>query len=161
MCREPWTGRRPTAPRPPVVELPPSGQRIVNGPNGIKATAKEATIFGSTPPVTTTTTPPPGGGKSCTATYTIACRWQGGFQGEVRVTAGTAAIKDWTVTWTFADGQTVTNAWNATVTSTGPAVTARNMNYNGGLAPGGSTTFGFIGSSSTANTAPTASCTTT
>ena len=35
------------------------GQRIVNGPNGLKATAKEATIFGGTQPTTPPVTPPP------------------------------------------------------------------------------------------------------
>ncbi|WP_407664701.1 cellulose binding domain-containing protein [Micromonospora tarensis] len=46
---------------------------------------------GATPPPTTpppTTTPPPAGG--CTATYTVTNQWQGGFQVEVRVTAGAA-----------------------------------------------------------------------
>ena len=70
----------------------------------------------------------------------------GGFQGEVTGDRGPAAISGWTVTWTFANGQTVTQAWNATVTSSGATVTARNMSYNGQLAAGQSTTFGFIGS---------------
>lgn len=130
------------------------GERIFNGANGIKATAREATIFGGAPP----TTPPP---RGCTATYTVARQWQGGFQGDVRVTAGTAAIGGWTVTWTFADGQAVTQAWNATVTSSGSAVTARNMSYNGSLAAGAGTGFGFTGSWTGSNTAPTLSCTAT
>ena len=54
----------------------------------------------------------------------------------MRVTAGSAAINGWTVTWTFANGQTVTQAWNATVTSSGSAVTARNVSYNGNLGAG-------------------------
>jgi mannan endo-1,4-beta-mannosidase len=133
------------------------GQRIFNGANGIKATAREATIFGGAPP---TTTPPPAP-RGCTATYTVASQWQGGFQGDVRVTAGTAAVGGWTVTWTFADGQAVTQAWNAAVTSSGSAVTARNMSYNGSLAAGAGTGFGFTGSWSGSNTAPTLSCTAT
>src|SRR5689334_12610947 len=94
------------------------GQRIFNGANGIKATSKEATIYSgatpttpaaTTPPVTTppATTPPattpPAGGKSCSAAYTVQNQWPGGFQGDVRVTAGSAAISGWTVTWTFAN----------------------------------------------------------
>ncbi|TDB76167.1 cellulose binding domain-containing protein, partial [Micromonospora sp. KC723] len=97
------------------------------------------------------TTPPPGG---CTATYSNANQWPGGFQGEVRVTAGASAIRGWVVTWSFADGQSVTQAWNATVTSSGSTVTARNMSYNGNLAAGASTTFGFIGSWNGANSRP-------
>ncbi len=141
------------------------GQRVFNGANGIKATAREATIYSgtttttSTTTTTTTTTTTRPGGPSCTAAYRVTNQWQGGFQGEVRVTAGTSAIRGWTVTWTFADGQTVTNAWNATVTSSGATVTARNAGYNGNLAAGASTAFGFTASSRGTNSAPTASCT--
>ncbi|WP_442791385.1 CotH kinase family protein [Micromonospora sp. NBC_01739] len=123
----------------------------------------------TTPPPTTPppgpTTPPPGpttpppGGEACTATYAVTNQWTGGFQAEVRVTAGSAAISNWTVTWTFANGQTISQAWNATVTSQGSAVTARNVSYNGTLAPGTSTTFGFLGTFGGTNTAPTPSCT--
>ncbi|MGW4682546.1 CotH kinase family protein [Micromonospora taraxaci] len=112
----------------------------------------------TTPPTTPPpTTPPPATG--CTATYTVTSQWTGGFQGEVRVTAGTSAISNWTVTWTFAGGQSVTQAWNATVTSQGSAVSARNVAYNGALAAGASTTFGFLGSSSGTPSTPTLSCT--
>jgi len=142
------------------------GQIIFNGPNGIKATAKEAAIFagaptspsGSTPPTTPTTTPPVGS-AGCAATYTVVGQWQGGFQAEVRITARDTAIRGWTVTWTFGNGQTVSNAWNATVTSTGSGVTARNMSYNGNLGAQASTTFGFLGTWNGANGAPTLACT--
>ncbi|GAA4730999.1 cellulase family glycosylhydrolase [Phytohabitans rumicis] len=157
------------------------GQRIFNGANGIKATAKEATIYSgvtpTTPPVTTppattppattppATTPPvttpPAGTRACTATYAILGQWPGGFQGDVRVTAGGAAITGWTVTWTFANGQAVSQAWNATVTSSGASVTARNVSYNGSLGAGASTTFGFIGSWNGTNGVPTLSCSAT
>ncbi|MBX7267293.1 cellulose binding domain-containing protein [Micromonospora sp. Llam7] len=86
-------------------------------------------------------------------------QWPGGFQGEVRVTAGAAAINGWTVTWTFANGQTISQVWNATVTSQGSTVTARNVSYNGSLAARASTTFGFLGSASGSTSAPTPSCT--
>jgi mannan endo-1,4-beta-mannosidase len=76
----------------------------------------------------------------------------------VQVSAENAAITGWTVTWSFPDGQTVTHAWNTTVTSSGSSVTARNMSYNGGLAAGASTTFGFLGSWSGTNGTPTVSC---
>ncbi|MGA4686917.1 cellulase family glycosylhydrolase [Micromonospora sp. AB353] len=154
------------------------GQRIFNGVNGIKATAKEATVFGgggptsspsptgtATPGPTPTTSPtptsPPTGGRSCTATYRVAGQWQGGFQAEVQVKAGGAAISGWTVTWTFANGQKVTQAWNATVGGSGTAVTARNLGYNGSLGAGASTTFGFLGTWNGTNGVPTPSCSAT
>ena len=120
-------------------------------------TTRPTTTTTTTRPTTTTTTS--GGSRACTATYSVVNQWPGGFQGEVRVTAGGAAVTGWTVTWTFANGQAVTQAWNATVTSSGSSVTARNMSYNGGLAAGGSTAFGFLGSWNGTNAAPAVSCT--
>ncbi|WFE64735.1 cellulase family glycosylhydrolase [Micromonospora sp. WMMD714] len=136
------------------------GQRIFNGVNGIKSTAKEASVYsGTTPPPTTppVTTPPATGG--CTATYTVIGSWQGGFQGEVKVTAGSAGVNGWTAKWTYANGQTVSQAWNASLSSSGSTVTARNVDYNGRLGAGASTAFGFIGSWNGSNPAPTVTCT--
>ncbi|WP_250036351.1 cellulase family glycosylhydrolase [Paractinoplanes maris] len=149
------------------------GDRLFNGANGIKATAREATIYGGTTPTTPTTpppattpppttppptTPPPASG-GCTATYAVTGSWGSGFQGAVTVTAGSAAIRGWTVTWTWPGSQQLTNTWNATVTSSGSAVTARNMSYNGSLAAGAGTSFGFTASYAGTNTTPTVSCT--
>ncbi len=139
------------------------GERIINGANGIKATSKEATIYGGptstpTPTLTPTSTPTPGDG-GCSATYQVTNQWGGGFQGEVKVTAGSSAISGWTVTWTFGDGQQVTQAWNAQVSSSGSTVTARNMSYNGSLGAGAATTFGFLGSWNGTNSVPTLTCT--
>ncbi|MEU6742885.1 cellulose binding domain-containing protein, partial [Streptosporangium sandarakinum] len=39
--------------------------------------------------------------------------------------------------------QTITGGWNATYTPTGGRITARNVTYNGSLAPGASTEIGF------------------
>ncbi|SCG65882.1 mannan endo-1,4-beta-mannosidase [Micromonospora echinaurantiaca] len=181
------------------------GQRIFNGANGIRQTAREATVFGTppttpppttpppttpppttpppttpppttpppttpppttpppttppptTPPPTTPppTTPPPGG---CTASYTVVNQWPGGFQGEVKVTAGSAAITGWTATWTLANGQAVNQSWNTRLTSSGSAVTARHVDWNGRLGAGASTSFGFIASWNGANAVPAVSC---
>ncbi|MFI9010902.1 CotH kinase family protein [Actinosynnema sp. NPDC053489] len=109
-------------------------------------------------PTTTTTTTQPGGGR-CSAAYTVVNRWTGGFQGEVRVTAGTSPISNWTVSWSYANGETVTQAWNATVTSQGSTVTARNAAHNGSVGAGASTTFGFLGSTSGSPGTPALTCT--
>jgi endoglucanase len=109
---------------------------------------------GPTGPTGGPTTPPATG--SCTATYTTVNSYPGGFQGSVVVKAGTSAISSWTVTWTLASGQAITQLWNGTLTTSGSAVTVKNMSYNGSLAAGASTTFGFNGSG-TAST-PTVSC---
>ncbi|MGW4639942.1 cellulose binding domain-containing protein [Sphaerisporangium sp. NPDC004334] len=105
-------------------------------------------------PVTFTTTS--GGGNSgCTATYAVTNSWPGGFQGEVTVkNTGTAAITGWTVKWAFANGQTITQLWNGTLTQSGANVTVKNVSYNGNLAAGASTTFGFGASSTGTNAVP-------
>jgi cellulose binding protein with CBM2 domain/GDSL-like lipase/acylhydrolase family protein len=123
--------------------------------------ALTAALGGTTPPTTTTTTtttPPPGG--DCAATYRVANQWSGGFQGEVTVrnTAATAKTA-WTAAFRFGDGQQLTQAWNTTATQDGAVVTARNANWNGGLAPGASATFGFQAGWNAANTSPEVTCT--
>jgi mannan endo-1,4-beta-mannosidase len=155
-----------------VSSLTPWGQRIFNGANGIRQTAREATIFGSTQPSTPSSASPSssspsaspssgGGTRSCTAAYSIVGQWAGGFQGEVRVTAGGAAITGWTVTWTFGNGQTISSSWSAAVTPNGASITARNMSYNGSLGAGAGAAFGFIGSWNGTNSVPSTSCTAT
>ena len=75
------------------------------------------------------------------------------------MTAGSSTISGWTVNWTWANGQTISQSWSATVSQSGSAVTATNVGYNAALAAGASTSFGFLGSSTGTNTAPTLSCT--
>jgi alpha-galactosidase len=106
----------------------------------------------SSPPVPS---PPPGG--PCTARYRLVGSWSGGFQGEVTITAGTSAISGWSATWTLSAGQTLSQIWNATATTTGTTVTARNVSYNGSLGPNASTQFGFLAAGNPS--APTVACT--
>ncbi|GAB3855217.1 hypothetical protein GCM10029963_49580 [Micromonospora andamanensis] len=115
----------------------------------------------TTPPPTTPppTTPPPAGNGACTATYRTTSEWPGGFGGEVTVRAGNTAISGWTVSWTWPNGQSITNSWNATVTSSGSSVTASNVGHNGSLSANSSATFGFNGSWNGTNGTPTLSCT--
>ncbi|WP_433200816.1 glycoside hydrolase family 6 protein [Dactylosporangium sp. CS-047395] len=98
-----------------------------------------------------------GGSGGCSAAYQTTSSWQGGFQGNVTVTAGSSAISTWTVTWTFSGGQSITQLWNGTLTTSGGNVTVRNAPYNGALGAGASTQFGFTANGSAAT--PTVSCT--
>jgi dienelactone hydrolase len=81
---------------------------------------------------------------ACTATYRTANSWPGGFQGEVTVTAAGAALNGWTVRWTLASGQTVSQLWNGTLTTSGSAVTVHNATYSGSVPAAGSVVFGFL-----------------
>ncbi|WP_125772868.1 glycoside hydrolase family 6 protein [Antribacter gilvus] len=75
---------------------------------------------------------------TCSASLRIVNSWQGGYQAEVTVTAGTSAITRWTV----ALGTTPSQIWSATLSGQN----ASNAAWNGSLGAGASTTFGFIGS---------------
>ena len=104
---------------------------------------------------------PTTGGGSSTATYTVMSQWAGNFQGQVTVTnTSAAASKGWTTTFTFGNGQQVTQSWNTTLAQTGATVTAANVSYNGALGAGASTSLGFLASwNNVANPAPAVSCT--
>jgi predicted carbohydrate-binding protein with CBM5 and CBM33 domain len=96
----------------------------------------------TTPPPTTT---PPAGNASCTATQKVTSTWSGGYQAEVSVTANATAISTWSVGWTLASGQSVSSVWNGTSSVSGSTVTVKNAAYNGSVAAGASTSFGYIG----------------
>ncbi|WP_419096017.1 glycosyl hydrolase family 18 protein [Streptomyces sp. B6(2022)] len=84
---------------------------------------------------------------SATAVYTKASDWGSGFEGKWTVkNTGTTTLSSWTVEWDFPANTKVTSAWDATVTSAANHVTAKNLGWNGTLAPGASVSFGFNGS---------------
>lgn len=104
-------------------------------------------------------TEPPPSSAGCTADYQVVGEWQDGFQGEVTVTAGESATSEWQVAWTFADGQSINQHWNALVTTSGAEVIAGNVSWNGNLGPGESARFGFIGTHTGTNPMPALTCT--
>src|SRR5215469_11693946 len=85
---------------------------------------------------------------ACKVSYSISNQWSGGFGAALSISnTGTTAWTSWSLTWSFANGQTVTQIWNGNVTQTGANVTVTNMSYNGSIAAGGSYTgMGFNGS---------------
>jgi len=135
------------------------------GGAGLGVTSFSAAVNGggTNPPPTTAppttqppTSPPPTGGAACRVTYK-ANTWNNGFTADVSVAnTGGSAINGWTLAWSFAGNQRVTNAWNASVSQSGQAVTARNASYNGSIPPGGSTSFGFQAEYSGSNATPSA-----
>ena len=90
--------------------------------------------------------PPNPGPASCTATYQTTSSWNGGFQGQVTVTAGDAAITGWRVTWTLAAGQSIGQVWSGRLSTSGSTVTVANESWNGALRPGTTAQFGFVAS---------------
>ncbi len=107
-----------------------------------------------------TTTPPPDDPPpptgSCSATVSTN-QWQGGFVGTVTVTAGAAAVSRWTVTITLPSGATIVNSWNVNRSANAGTIQFTNAAYNGSIAPGQSTEFGYQGTGT--GTGVTPSCT--
>ena len=98
---------------------------------------------------------PASAATGCTVQYAVASEWPGGFGANVTVRNLGDPINAWTVVWSFAGSQQVTQYWNATITQSGSQVTARNVSYNGTLATNATTSFGFNGSWSGSNPVPT------
>ncbi|WFE19529.1 PQQ-dependent sugar dehydrogenase [Solwaraspora sp. WMMD937] len=118
-------------------------------------TAPPTTAPPTTPPPPTTappTTPPPSG--SCQVSYQVN-QWGSGFTADVRITNRGASRNGWTLTWTFAGNQQITNGWNSQISQSGQAVTARNAAWNGNLPTNGTVSFGFQATYSGSNPSPT------
>ncbi|GAB3138843.1 cellulose binding domain-containing protein [Micromonospora sonneratiae] len=131
---------------------------------GLAVDSFSATVNGGgnpTPTVSPTTpaptTPPPSPGTgTCRVTY-ASNSWGTGFTANVTIAnTGPSQLNGWTLQYSLPTGQQVTNVWNANVTQNGSAVTARNLGWNGAIAPGGTASFGYQGTLNGAYTAPTA-----
>ncbi|MFT2018112.1 glycosyl hydrolase family 18 protein [Streptomyces sp. 796.1] len=84
--------------------------------------------------------------ESATATFLKASDWGSGFEGRWTVkNTGDTTLNSWTVEWDFPSGTTVGSGWDATVSGSNGHYTAKNLSWNGTLAPGASVTFGFNG----------------
>ncbi|MEV4695469.1 cellulose binding domain-containing protein, partial [Micromonospora echinospora] len=81
----------------------------------------------------------------CRVDYAVTAQWGGGFTANVNLTNLGDPLNGWAVTWTFAAGQTVSQAWGAEITASGASVRAANVSYNGSLGTNATTSFGFNG----------------
>ncbi|MFG1849502.1 cellulose binding domain-containing protein [Micromonospora carbonacea] len=113
----------------------------------------------TTPPPNPTTTPPnpttpPPGGAGCSATVS-ANSWTGGFVATVKVTAGSGGTRGWNVSVTLPGGTSVTGTWSATASGSSGTVRFANVDYNGQLAAGQVTEFGFQGNGTAPTQTPT------
>jgi hypothetical protein len=87
-----------------------------------------------------------GTAASAGCSYTITNAWGSGFTATIRVNNDSAAaINGWQVNWAYGNN-TVTNAWNAQLSSAGSRnYSATNLGWNGSLQPGQSAEFGLQG----------------
>jgi len=101
------------------------------------------------------TSPTSGGGTGgCKVTQAVNA-WNNGLTDNLTITNnGTSAINGWSLKFNLASGQNITSGWSATYSPSSGAVTATNVNYNGSIPPGGSTTIGFQATHSGNSAAP-------
>ena len=119
------------------------------------------TITGTSGTLTATTTialTVGGGIGACQVVYTISPQSSTAFGAALTIeNTSTTPLSSWTLTWTFANGQTVSSLWNGIETQSGANVTVKNESYNGSIPAGGSATgIGFNGTwNGSANAVPT------
>ncbi|HEV2345753.1 MAG TPA: glycoside hydrolase family 6 protein, partial [Actinocrinis sp.] len=90
----------------------------------------------------------------CSVSYTIASDWGTGFSTNIVITNLGSPITSWSLTWSFAGNQTVTQLWNGSYTQSGKNVTVTNLSYNGSIGTNGTTSLGFNGAYTGTNAAP-------
>ncbi len=113
----------------------------------------------TTSPTPTASPTAPDGSNALKVSVTASSIWDTGRNQDVAVTnTGATSITSWKVDLPW--GLTVTSIWNATSASTTGQVSAANAAWNGSLAPGASTSFGFSSATSGTVADPT-SCTAT
>ncbi|MDX3569236.1 cellulase family glycosylhydrolase [Streptomyces sp. ID05-47C] len=116
------------------------GQRIFEGSDGIRQTAREASVFTSGPDDGST-----GGG--CAVSYRLS-DWGNWFNADVTIrNTGTTAVKGWQLDFAFPGDQRLNQAWNARATQQGSQVRAANESWTETIPAGGTVSFGFNGSS--------------
>lgn len=123
--------------------------------------ADAAGTSGPSSQATATTQSGNGGGGSCEVDYTINNSWSGGFGAGITIkNKGTSTISNWTLTWSFANGQKITSAWNGNATQSGANVTVTEQSGQSwqNIPAGGSYSgFGFNASwNNTTNSIPSA-----
>ncbi|MGW4382216.1 endo-1,4-beta-xylanase [Kitasatospora sp. NPDC004531] len=107
---------------------------------------------GSPSPSSSSSPSTPPSGTGCKVSTQVNA-WNSGLTENVTVTnTGGSAVNGWSVKFTLPAGQSVTSAWNATVTPASGQVTASDLGYNAAVPAGGSTSFGF-NANHTGNTA--------
>ncbi|MCQ4210515.1 cellulase family glycosylhydrolase [Streptomyces longispororuber] len=128
------------------------GKRLFDGADGIKATAKESSVFGSTDGGTD-----PGeetGAGACTVTYRLS-DWGSSFNADVTIrNTSNQALDGWKLDFSFSGQQKVNSIWNAKATQSGADVHITPESWTDSIPSGGTVSFGLNGSSTGTNAAP-------
>ncbi|MGK5682183.1 cellulose binding domain-containing protein [Actinoplanes sp. URMC 104] len=130
-----------------VRNLEPGRRYTVN----VLARSAAGRLSAASPPLTFTTGTP--AGAACTVKFRDTNDWGNGFVGSIDITNNAAGpVSGWTLGFTWPTGwQSVSSGWSATWTQSGRAV---RVTSDAALAPGATTTVGFVGSYSGPNVFP-------
>src|SRR5688500_6267945 len=99
--------------------------------------------------------PPAHAAVACSVNYNVVNEWGNGFVADVTIKNEGEPLNGWTLTWTFPNGQQVTNLWNGSHTQSGAKVTVTPVDWNRNIGTGGSATVGFQGTKGATNGKPT------
>jgi len=116
---------------------------------------------GSTTATTSITVTVAPTGSACEVDYTISPQNTSQFGATITIkNNGSTALSGWTLTWTFANGQTISGSWNGAVSQSGAKVTVSEQSgqsWENIPANGSYSGFGFNGTwNGTTNAIPTA-----
>ena len=85
----------------------------------------------------TTSSGSTGGGGSCHISYSIQSSWGTGFDAAINITnSGSTPINTWTLTWTWAGNQSLTQVNGATDSQNGQSVSLTALSWDGSIAAG-------------------------
>jgi hypothetical protein len=111
----------------------------------IYLTAALLAVGGGAVAAVAATTPTTKAAAGLTATFTKDSDWGTGYQARYTIkNTGTAAATGWQVVFALPSSAKLGSFWDANVSTAGGTSTATDRGYNGTLAAGASTTFGFI-----------------
>jgi cellulase/cellobiase CelA1 len=121
---------------------------MAGGGNRVKRwrTALHATVSALMVVILGLAIPPVARAAAAAATLAVEHTWQTGFIARFAVTnESMAPLSDWKIEFDMPAGQSVSHAWNSTVTQSGTHFVVIPANWNRVIAPGGSATGGFRG----------------
>ncbi|MFI2739205.1 cellulose binding domain-containing protein [Streptomyces sp. NPDC018711] len=131
-----YTGFTPSSATPTVHSYLKNGHSIGTAPSG-SPTTQTVPAYG----ITVVEMHPTG--APCRVVYNKN-EWQGVMVGTVTVVNNSLGqVNGWSLGFDFPGDNGITDSWNASVSQSGPSVSAGNVSYNASVPPGGSVQWGF------------------
>ena len=94
--------------------------------------------------------------SGCQVSYSVSSDWGSGFTAAITIQNTGSAITSWTLGYSYAGNQKISQGWSGNWSQSGAAITVTNASWNGSLATGASTQVGANFTYSGSNTPPTA-----